>query len=63
MLKKLVPILLSTCGISDAMENTDYRARGVTLFQFIEHSDRWWIVSTTWQRESEDNPLPDELLN
>ena len=55
--------VISTYGISDAMENTDYTVRGVTVFQLVNHSDRWWIVSTMWQRESPDVPLPDHLLD
>ena len=55
--------VISTYGISDAMENTDYRARGVTVFQLVQHDDRWWILSTMWQRESPDVPLPANLLD
>ncbi len=55
--------VISTYGISDAMENTTYTARGVTMFQLLRHSGRWWILSTMWQRESADTPLPAELLN
>ena len=55
--------VISTYGISDAMENTDYTARGVTVFQLVKHSDRWWILSTMWQRESPELPLPEHLLD
>ena len=55
--------VISTYGISDAMENTDYTARGVTVFQLVKHSDRWWILSTMWQRESPELPLPAYLLD
>ncbi|MCH9015276.1 MAG: hypothetical protein IH877_06265 [Gemmatimonadetes bacterium] len=55
--------VISTYGISDAMENTDYTARGVTVFQLVNHSDRWWILSTMWQREGPDLPLPEYLLD
>lgn len=55
--------VISTYGISDAMENTDYTARGVTVFQLLRHNDRWWILSTMWQRESPEFPLPAELLD
>ncbi|MDA0680181.1 MAG: hypothetical protein O3A13_02700 [Proteobacteria bacterium] len=55
--------VISTYGISDAMENTKYTARGVTVFQLVRHSDRWWILSTMWQRESPEFPLPAELLD
>lgn len=55
--------VISTYGISDAMENTDYTARGVTVFQLVNHGGRWWILSTMWQRESPELPIPAELLD
>lgn len=55
--------VLSTYGISDAMANTDYFARGVTLFQLVRQNERWWILSTLWQRESPERPLPPNLLD
>ncbi len=55
--------VISTYGISDAMENTDYTARGVTVFQLVRHSGRWWILSTMWQREGPELPLPQHLLD
>ncbi|RLA21931.1 MAG: hypothetical protein DRQ63_13295 [Gammaproteobacteria bacterium] len=55
--------VISTYGISDAVENTNYTARGVTVFQLVRHTGRWWIVSTMYQRESEEFPLPAELLD
>ncbi|MBT5185634.1 MAG: hypothetical protein HOM01_02425, partial [Kordiimonadaceae bacterium] len=55
--------VISTYGISDAMENTDYTARGVTIFEMVKHNGRWWILSTMWQRESEEFPLPAHLLD
>ena len=55
--------VISTYGISDAMENTNYTARGVTVFQLLRHNERWWILSTMWQRESPEFPLPAELLD
>ncbi len=55
--------VISTYGISDAMENTNYTARGVTVFQLVRHSGRWWILSTMWQRESPELPLPEHLLD
>jgi len=55
--------VISTYGISDAMENTDYTARGVTVFQLVRHSGRWWILSTMWQREGPELPLPPHLLD
>lgn len=55
--------VISTYGISDAMDNTDYTARGVTFFQLVKDQQRWWILSTAWQREDADNPLPGRLLD
>ena len=55
--------VISTYGISDAIENTNYRARGVMVFQLIRHNDRWWIVSTMFQRESPEFPLAADLLD
>jgi len=55
--------VISTYGISDAIENTNYSARGVMVFQLIRHNDRWWIVSTMFQRESPEFPLTADLLD
>ena len=55
--------IISTYGISDAMENTNYTARGVTVFQMYYAGDRWWILSSLFERESGDVPLPPHLLD
>ena len=55
--------VISSYGISDAMENTNYTARGITVFQLVRHNDRWWIVSTMYQRESQEFPLTADLLD
>lgn len=55
--------VMSTYGISDAMENTTYTARGVTILQLMFHQSRWWILSTMWQRESDEFPLPGHLVD
>ena len=55
--------VISTYGISDAWENKNYTARGVTVFQLVKTGGRWWILSTMWQRESDDYPLPPHLLD
>jgi hypothetical protein len=55
--------VISSYGISGAIENTNYTARGVTVFQLLRHNDRWWILSTMWQRESPEFPLPAELVD
>ena len=39
-----------------------YENRGVNSFQLVYADDRWWIASTTYTNESEDLPLPDELI-
>jgi hypothetical protein len=53
--------VVSSYGISDSPDNRNFRATGVTFFQLIRHGDRWWILSTLWQRASDDNPLPPGL--
>lgn len=53
----------STYGISDAMENTNFTARGVMVLQLIRQNDRWWIVSQMFQRESPEFPIPAHLLD
>ncbi len=53
----------STYGISDSMENTNFTARGVMVLQLIRHSNRWWIVSSMFQRESPEFPIPARLLD
>ena len=55
--------VISTYGISDAVDNNNFTARGVTVFQLVFHSERWWILSTMWQRESAELPLPPKLLD
>jgi hypothetical protein len=55
--------VISTYAISDAMDNTNYTVRGVTTFQLVRHNERWWILSTLWQRESPEFPLTAELLD
>jgi len=55
--------IVSSYGISDARDNKDFRARGVTFFQLVRHRGRWWILSTLWQRASDAQPLPPELDN
>ncbi|HTQ09736.1 MAG TPA: hypothetical protein VMI31_06660 [Fimbriimonadaceae bacterium] len=36
--------------------------RGINLIQLFNDGKRWWIVSVTWQKEDEDNPLPAKYL-
>lgn len=39
-----------------------YEARGVNSFQLIYEGNRWWIASTTFTNESEEEKLPNDLL-
>jgi len=39
-----------------------YEARGINSYQLVFINRRWWIASTMFVNESEDNKLPDELL-
>lgn len=39
-----------------------YEARGVNSYQLVFADDRWWIASTTFINESDEVPLPEELL-
>ena len=55
--------VISTYGISDAWENEEYKVRGFTVFQLVKTGGRWWVLSTMWQRESDDYPLPPHLLD
>lgn len=55
--------VISTYGISDSMDNYDYTARGITVFQMYYAGDRWWIMSSIYQREAENLPLPYHLLD
>lgn len=55
--------VISTYGISDAWENENYTARGVTLFQMYYADNRWWILASVYQRESDKYPLPGNLLD
>ena len=40
-----------------------YEKRGVNSFQLVYINDRWWIASTTFTNETEDNPLPNEFID
>jgi hypothetical protein len=37
-------------------------ARGINSFQLFFDGARWWIVSTLWQAESPEFPIPKEFL-
>lgn len=54
--------VISTYGISDSMDNFEFTARGITIFQMYYAGDRWWIMSSIFQREAENLPLPYHLL-
>jgi hypothetical protein len=37
-------------------------ARGINSFQLFFDGARWWVVSTLWQAETPENPIPKEFL-
>ena len=39
-----------------------YEERGVNSYQLVHMQDRWWIASTTFVNETDENPLPDVFL-
>ncbi len=39
-----------------------YEARGVNSYQMVFLDNRWWIASTMFTNETDDNKIPDELL-
>lgn len=39
-----------------------YENRGVNSYQLIYSQNRWWISSVLFTNETEDTPLPNELL-
>ena len=36
--------------------------RGVNSYQLVKEGGRWWIVNILWTSETEENPLPAELI-
>ncbi len=43
-------------------ENGEADQRGVNSIQLVYDQNRWWIVSLIWNAESEDNKIPNSLL-
>ena len=39
-----------------------YEKRGINSYQLIYVDDRWWIASTTFTNESEENKIPEKYL-
>lgn len=37
-------------------------ARGINSFQLFFDGARWWVVTTLWQAETPENPIPKEFL-
>ena len=37
-------------------------ARGINSIQLLDDGQRWWVVTVFWQAETQDNPLPAEML-
>ena len=36
--------------------------RGVNSFQLVQDEGRWWIVNILWTSETEEHPIPAELI-
>ena len=45
------------------MEDKYAEGRGVTSYNYFFDGNRYWILSMFWQMESEQFPIPEELLN
>ncbi len=42
--------------------NGTYEARGINSYQLVYLNNRWWIASTMFINEDDQNPLPDKYL-
>ncbi len=40
-----------------------YEKRGINSYQLVYADDRWWIASTTFINETDDNKIPNNYLN
>lgn len=40
-----------------------YEKRGVNSYQLVYADNRWWIASTTFSNETEENKIPDKYLD
>ncbi|MEE9207558.1 MAG: hypothetical protein V3U67_04155 [Gemmatimonadota bacterium] len=36
--------------------------RGINSITLVHDGDRWWVAAIVWDRETPDNPVPDEYL-
>lgn len=36
--------------------------RGITFAQLVRHEGRWVIINAVWENESDDRPLPNDLI-
>lgn len=39
-----------------------YEKRGINSYQLVFLNDRWWIASTTFTNETDDQPIPEQFL-
>lgn len=44
-------------------EDGPVQQRGVNLVQLVRDEGRWWITDIIWTTESDDNKIPESLLN
>ncbi len=42
--------------------NDEDTIRGVNSFQLAFADGRWWIVNILWEGETDDNPVPEEMI-
>ncbi|MGX1930106.1 hypothetical protein [Flagellimonas sp. 2504JD4-2] len=40
-----------------------YDKKGINSYQLVRMDGRWWIASTTWATETEENKIPEKYLN
>ncbi len=40
-----------------------YEKRGINSYQLVYAENRWWIASTTFTNETDDNKIPNNYLN
>ncbi|GAA4271370.1 hypothetical protein GCM10022258_06630 [Aquimarina gracilis] len=40
-----------------------YEKKGINSYQLVYSKNRWWIASTLFTAETEDNPLPEKYLS
>lgn len=47
----------------NSLEDAEPFMRGINSFQLVYAEDRWWVVTVFWQQETEDNPLPEDMVS